>query len=162
MKISLALAGIVLIGTSVAACTGGDGGSGGDGADGGAGSTYCQDIAAARPTFESLSSGDLTKLEEGFATFHRLADEAPDGLEDQWKTLDDAATSVEEKIKEAGLTFDDLPDIQSGKIPEGVSVDKLTAFAADLQKLNNSAFADARADISKQAKDVCDVNLGAS
>lgn len=159
MKISLALAGIVLVGTSVAGCTGGDGGSGGDG---GADGSYCKDIAAAKPTFESLSSGDLSKLEEGFTTFHRLADEAPDGLKDQWKTLDDAATSVEDKIKEAGLTFDDLPDIQAGKIPEGVDVDKLTAFAADLQKLNNSAFADARADIGKQAKDVCGVELGAS
>ncbi len=162
MKISLALAGIVLVGTSVAGCTGGDGGSGGDGGDGGAGSAYCNDIAAAKPTFVSLSSGDLSKLEEGFTTFHRLADEAPDGLKEQWKTLDDAATSVEDKIKEAGLTFDDLPDIQSGKVPEGVDVDKLTAFAADLQKLNNSAFADARADIGKQAKDVCGVELGAS
>jgi hypothetical protein len=159
VKISLALAGIVLVGTSVAGCTGGDGGSGGDG---GADGSYCKDIAAAKPTFESLSSGDLSKLEEGFTTFHRLADEAPDGLKDQWKTLDDAATSVEDKIKEAGLTFDDLPDIQAGKIPEGVDVDKLTAFAADLQKLNNSAFADARADIGKQAKDVCGVELGAS
>ena len=159
MKISLALAGIVLVGTSVAGYTGGDGGSGGDG---GADGSYCKDIAAAKPTFESLSSGDLSKLEEGFTTFHRLADEAPDGLKDQWKTLDDAATSVEDKIKEAGLTFDDLPDIQAGKIPEGVDVDKLTAFAADLQKLNNSAFADARADIGKQAKDVCGVELGAS
>ena len=131
MKISLALAGIVLVGTSVAGCTGGDGGSGGDG---GADGSYCKDIAAAKPTFESLSSGDLSKLEEGFTTFHRLADEAPDGLKDQWKTLDDAATSVEDKIKEAGLTFDDLPDIQAGKIPEGVDVDKLTAFAAAIAK----------------------------
>lgn len=158
MKISLALAGIVLVGTSVAACSGGDGGSD---SGGGAGGSYCKDIAAAKPTFESLSSGDLSKLEEGFTTFHRLADEAPDDLDQQWKTLDEAATSVEDKIKDAGLTFDDLPDIQAGKIPEGVSVDKLTSFAADLQKLNNSAFADARADIAKQAKDVCDVDLGA-
>jgi hypothetical protein len=160
VKISLALAGIVLIGSSVAACTGGDGG--GDSSGGDADSPYCQDIAAAKKTFETLSSGDLSQLEEGFATFHRLADEAPDELKDQWKTLDEAATSVEDKIKEAGLTFDDLPEIQAGRVPEGVSLEKLTSFASDLQQLNDQKFTDARADISKQAKDVCDVSLSGS
>jgi hypothetical protein len=65
-------------------------------------------------------------------------------------------------MKEAGLTFADLPDIQSGKIPAGVEKEKLTAFAADLQKLNNEKFSEARAAIGKQASDVCDVELGNS
>ena len=155
MKISLALAGAVLLGTSLAACSGSDDGGGAD-------SSYCKDIKAAKPTFKSLASGDLGELEKGFTTFHRLADESPDGLKDQWKVLDDAASSVEDKLKEAGLTFSDLPDIQAGKLPEGVSVDKLTAFAADLQKLNNEKFAEARTEIGKQAKDVCGVELGGS
>jgi hypothetical protein len=155
VKISLALAGAVLVGTSLAACSGSDGG---DGAQG----SYCEDIKAAKPTFKSLASGNLADLEKGFTTFHQLADESPDGLKDEWKVLDDAADSVEDKLKEAGLTFDDLPDIQAGKLPEGVSVDKLTAFAADLQKLNNDAFAEARTEIGKQAEDVCGVELGGS
>ena len=155
MKISLAVAGALLLGCSLTACSGGDGG---DGAD----SSYCKDIKAAKPTFQKLASGDLANLEKGFKTFHQLADESPDGLKDQWKVLDDAASSVEDKLKEAGLTYADLPDIQDGKLPAGVTVDKLTAFAADLQKLNNDAFAEARTEIGKQAKDVCGVELGAS
>jgi hypothetical protein len=155
VKISLALAGAVLLGTSLAACSGSDGG-------GEAGGSYCKDIKAAKPTFTSLASGNLADLEKGFATFHRLADESPDSLKDEWKVLDDAADSVEKKLKEAGLTFSDLPDIQAGKLPAGVTVDKLTAFAADLQKLNNDKFAEARTEIGKQAKDVCGVELGGS
>jgi hypothetical protein len=155
VKISLALAGALLLGTSLAACSGSDGGDG-------SGSGYCKDIKAAKPTFESLASGNLADLEKGFTTFHRLADESPEGLKDEWKVLDGAADSVEAKLKEAGLEFSDLPDIQAGKLPEGVSVDKLTAFAADLQQLNNDKFAEARTEIGKQAKDVCGVELGSS
>jgi hypothetical protein len=155
VKISQALAGAVLISATLAACSGSS-----DGGDA-AGGSYCKDIKAAKPTFETLASGNLAELEKGFTTFHRLADESPDELKDQWKVLDEAADSVEDKLKEAGLTFDDLPDIQAGKLPEGVSVEKLTAFAADLQKLNNDTFAEARTAIGKQAKDVCGVELGA-
>lgn len=156
MKISLTLVGVALLGASLTACSGSDGG------DGDASSAYCQDIKTAKPIFESLTQGDLAQLEEGFATFHRLADESPDGLKDEWKTLDNAATSVESALKDAGLEFSDLAGIQEGTIPEGVDMTKLTSFAADLQKLNNTAFADARAEIAKQAKATCDVALGAS
>ena len=88
-----------------------------------------------------------------------MADEAPDGLDDQWKVLDEAASSVENSIKDAGLSFDDLPSIQSGQIPPGTDPTKLATFVTDLQKLNNSAFSDARADIARQAKDECGVDL---
>jgi hypothetical protein len=152
VKISPALAGVVLVGTSLASCSGSDDGGG----------SYCADIAAAKPVFTSLSDGDLTQLEKGFTTFHELADEAPDDIEDEWTTLDSAATKVEAALKEAGLTFSDLPKIQDGKIPEGVVPSKLAGFVAELQELNNSDFADARAAIGKQAKDSCDVDLGAS
>lgn len=155
MKISQTLASVVLLATTLAACSGSD-----DDARGGGG-TYCKDIAAAKPIFENLATGDLAQLEKGFETFHRLADEAPDDLKEEWKTLDEAATTIEGALKEAGLKFSDLAGVQKGTIPEGVDVSKLTSFAADLQKLNNPDFAAARAEIAKQAKDTCDVELGA-
>lgn len=158
MKISSALAATVLLGASLGACSGGDGGNDAGDAD----SSYCKALTAAKPTLDTLSSGDLGQLEQGFTTFHELADEAPGSLESQWKILDDAATDIETALKDAGLSFDDLPAIQTGDIPEGVDVAKLTAFAADLQKLNNQKFTEARADIAEQAKDVCGVDLGTS
>lgn len=155
MKIIPTFAAAIFVAATVSACSGGD-----DGDGGGAGGGYCKDIAAAKPVFESLSQGDLTQLEEGFATFHRLADQAPDDVKNQWQALDSAATSVENALKDAGLEFADLAGVQEGKLPEGVDMTKLTTFAADLQKLNNAEFSDARADIVKQAKDSCDVTLG--
>lgn len=160
MKIISTLAGVLLLGSSLAAC-GGDGSDGGDGGDR-TGGSYCQDIAAAKPVFEDLSQGNLAQLEKGFATFHELADKAPADLKDAWKILDDAATSVEEAIQGAGLTFSDLAGIQDGQVPAGLDVTKLTGLAADLQDLNSSEFSDARAKIADQAKDACDVELGAS
>lgn len=156
MKIFQTLASVVLVGSALAACSGGDAGGGGDAAGG----SYCKDIAAAKPVFENLASGDLAQLEKGFATFHQLAAEAPEDLKEEWKTLDDAATTVEGALKEAGLKMSDLAGIQQGTIPEGVDVTKLTSLAADLQKLNTPDFEAARAEIAKQAKDSCEVELG--
>lgn len=150
------LVAVVLLGTSLTACSGSDSDGGGN-----ASGAYCKDIAKAKPIFEDLARGDLAQLEEGFATFHRLADEAPADLKDEWRTLDDAATSIEKALKESGLKFSDLPSVQQGKVPEGVDLGKLTTFATDLQKLNTAQFDDARAAIAKQAKDTCDVELGA-
>jgi hypothetical protein len=152
----LTLAAVVLLGTSLTACSG----SGSD-EKGSTSGAYCKDIAAAKPVFQDLASGDLSQLEKGFTTFHRLADEAPADVKDQWRTLDDAASSIEKALQEAGLKFSDLPAVQKGQIPAGVDITKITTFAADLQKLNTAEFDDARAAITKQAKDSCDVELGA-
>ena len=156
MKLSPTLAGVVLLGTTLAACGGSDGGGGASGA----GSGYCQEIAAAKPVFDSLSKGDLAQLEKGFQTFHDLADASPGDLEDEWKILDSAATSIEDALKSAGIEMADLAGIQSGQIPEGIDVTKLTSLAADLQKLNNDEFTKARTAITEQAKSSCDVDLG--
>lgn len=154
MKIVQTLVGAVLVASGVAACSGGSSDSGGSG--------YCADIKAAEPTLDRLSSGDLSELQKAFTAFHELSDEAPEGLDDQWEVLDDAASSVEDSIEEAGLSFDDLPGIASGQIPPGSDPTKLAAFVAELQKLNDKAFSDARADIVRQAKDECGVDLTAS
>ena len=157
MKISLTIAGALLLGTTLTACSGSDGAS--DGGDGDS-AAYCKDIASAKPVFETLASGDLSKLEEGFKTFHQLADEAPGDVSDDWKKLDGTARSVEEKLKATGLKYSDLPAVSSGSIPEGVDITKLTSFVADLQKLNNDDVSDARTAIAEHAKKSCDVELG--
>ena len=157
MKISLTLAGVALLGASLAACSGG--GSDSTSSSGASGS-YCKDVAAAKPVFDSLSQGDLAQLEKGFQAFHDLAAEAPAELKDEWKTLDSAVTTIEGALEDAGIKMSDLADIQSGKIPEGVDVTKLTGFATQLQELNNDEFTKARNAIGDQAKKTCDVDLG--
>ncbi len=149
MKTPLALASAALIAATLAGC-GGD-----DGPD----SQYCKDLKAASTEFDSLSSSDVSKLDEAFKTFHELADEAPGEVKDDWTTLDKGITAVETALKDAGLKFSDFAELQEGKMPEGVDVEKLQGLATEFQKLDSAEFDKSSKAIEKHAKDVCKVNL---
>src|SRR6185312_9782616 len=86
MKLSLALAGTALLAGTLTACGGSGGGS--PSGNGGSGSDYCKDLKSASATFGSLSGGDTAKLDSAFATFHKLAGEAPGAIKADWKVLD--------------------------------------------------------------------------
>lgn len=150
MKISHALAGVVLLGTSLAACGGGDSAADSD---------YCKDIKTASKTFSNLDSGDIGKLGDAFKTFHQLAAEAPGTIEADWKKLDGAVTTVEDGLKDAGIKLSDLPKLQQGQVPKGIDVTKLQSLATDLQKLSDAEFEKASKAIEKHAKDECKVDL---
>lgn len=150
MKTPLALASVALV---AAATLSGCGGS--DGPD----SEYCKDLKSASKQFDSLSSSDVTKLDEAFKTFHSLAKESPGDVKDDWTTLDKGITSVEKALKGAGLKFSDFAELQQGKMPEGVDVAKLQGLATEFQKLDSAEFDKASKGIEKHAKDVCKVDL---
>jgi hypothetical protein len=142
--------------TTVLAGCGGGGGSGASG-------DYCSELKADKTYFESLngSSPDLSKLDQVFTRMHTLADDAPDEVASDWKTLDGAITTIENALKEAGLKPSDLAGLQSGQLPQGVDPSKLAALAPKLQALDGSKFSDAADAISKNAKDTCGVDLNA-
>lgn len=166
MKISLAVAGVVLLGSTLAACGGSDGSDGGGSTNGGdasgGGGDYCQDIKAAKKTFSGVTGSSAAGLEDAFATFHKLADEAPSDVKDDWKVLDEAATTIEDGFKEAGIKLSDLDDIQAGKLPEGLDASKLTSLATKLSDLTGQKFTDAQEAIAKQALADCKVDLKGS
>ncbi len=149
MKATLAIAGAVLLGTSLTAC-----GGGGD-----KDSAYCTDLESASKTFDTLDSGNIGGLEDAFKTFHQLADEAPDDVEADWKVLDDGITSVEKALSDAGIKFADFAKIQAGELPEGVDPTKLQGVASSFTQLSDEKFTDAGNNIQKHAKDACDVTL---
>jgi hypothetical protein len=155
MKISLTLAGVVLLGTSLAAC----GGSGDDGGGGGGGD-YCADLKKAQSTFADVSGSDFSALDSAIKTFHKLADEAPSDVAAEWKTLDGAFVKVEDALADAGIKMSDLADIQSGKIPEGADVSKLSSLGTTFSEISSDKVLDAQKVIEKHAKDECDVELG--
>jgi hypothetical protein len=156
MKIPMALASAVLLASSLAACGGGDGGSGG------ASSDYCKDLKKAKASFGDLSSGNLGDLDAAFKTFHKLADEAPSDIDEDWTKLDGALTTVEKALKDAGLTFADLAKIQQGEIPEGVDTTKLQGLASEMTKLSSADYEKASNAIETHAKKTCKVDLNAS
>jgi cytochrome c556 len=151
----MALASAVLLASTLAACGGGDGG--------GEDSAYCKDLKKASKTFGDLNSGDdLGALDEAFKTFHKLADEAPSDIDEDWKKLDGAITTVEKALKDAGLTFADLAKIQQGQTPEGVDTSKLQGLASEMSKLSSENFTKASKAIETHAKKTCKVDLNAS
>ena len=149
MKVTLALAGAVLLATTLSAC----------GGDGGAGSDYCKDLKSASKTFDNLDSGDVSGLDKAFSTFHSLADESPSDIKADWKVLDDGITSVEKTLEDAGVKISDFAKIQSGELPEGVDPSKLQEVASSFTKLSDEKFTTAADGIEKHAKDVCKVEL---
>lgn len=157
MKIPMALASAVLLASSLGACGGGDGGG-----SGGSSSDYCKDLKKAKASFGDLSSGNLGDLDAAFKTFHKLADEAPSDIDEDWKKLDGAIATVEKALKDAGLTFADLAKIQQGEMPEGVDTSKLQGLASEMSKLSSADYEKASKAIETHAKKTCKVDLNAS
>lgn len=150
MKMPLALAGAVLLGSTLVACGGGGGGEDSD---------YCKDVKKASKTFTDLSAGDVGELDRAFATFHKLADEAPGAIKSDWKTLDDALKTIQNALSDAGLKFSDLDKIQAGQVPANLDPSKLAALAPKLSKLNDANFSKASKAITDHAKNTCKVTL---
>ncbi len=122
---------------------------------------YCSELKSDKAYFDSIGSGtDASKIDEAFEKFHSLAKKAPDEVADDWKVLDDAITTVQKALKDAGVTFADLAKAEGGQLPKGVDPQKLAAIVPKLQALSNAKFKKASTAIEKHAKDTCDVNLG--
>jgi outer membrane murein-binding lipoprotein Lpp len=147
----------VLVSTSLVAGCGSSGDSGGSGAS----SSYCKDLKAAKADFGSLSSStpDFEKFGEAVAALHKLADEAPSEINDDWKTLDGALTALEKALDDAGMSFKDLGALTAGQLPEGVSQEDVQALAPKLQSAFGDDVTKASKNIEKHAKSKCGVDL---
>lgn len=149
-------AALIFAGSVLTACGGGGGSS--------ASGDYCSQLKSDKAFFAGFegSGSDLSNLDEAFTRMHTLADNAPDEVADDWKTLDGALTTIENALKEAGLKPSDLGGLQSGQVPEGVDAAKLQALLPKLEALSSSNVGEAAQRIADNAKDTCDVDLNGS
>lgn len=145
-KISATIVGALLIGSTMAGCGGGS-------------KAYCNDMKKADKNFSALDSGDFSKLDQAFKTFHTLAAESPSEIKPDWKILESAITAMEKGFKDAGIKFSDLTELQKGKIPEGVDLKKLTKLSTTMSQFSNAKFKKASDHIAKHAKEECKVNI---
>ena len=143
-----------LTATLLAACGGGGSSSSSSG-------SYCDELKSDKTYFESLSgsNADLSKLDTVFEKFHTLAAKAPANVSADWKTLDDAVTTLQNALKAAGIKPSDLAAMQNGQVPQGVDLQKLQALAPKLQALNSSDVSQAADKIAADAKKSCGVDL---
>ncbi|HEY3530655.1 MAG TPA: hypothetical protein VGK78_16025 [Nocardioides sp.] len=145
-----------LTATLLAACGGGGSSSTSSG-------SYCDELKSDKTYFDSLngSNADMSKLDTVFAKMHTLADKAPDNVSADWKTLDNAITTLQDALKAAGITPSDLASMQAGQVPKDVDPAKLQAVLPKLQALNSSDVSAAADKIAADAKKTCGVDLSA-
>ena len=130
---------------------------------GGGNDEYCSKIKDAKSEFGSLSGSPSAideRSERGFDVMHDLAKIAPDEVSDDWKTLDDSITKLEDALDKAGLKLSDLAKFQQGQVPKDSSAAKLKTLLEEISKINTSQLDSASTAIKKNAKDECDVELG--
>ena len=105
---------------------------------------------------EILGDGAADALLKALPIFRDLADEAPEDLRDEWKTVIDAVAGLQETLEDAGVdaaTFDrDHP-------PEGLSRADQEAIDAAARQLASEETVTALSAVDQQAKDVCGTPL---
>jgi hypothetical protein len=125
---------------------------------------YCSELKTDKAYFQGLSGtgSDAGKLDEVFQRIHSLAGDAPDNVSADWKTLDNAVTTLENALQQAGIKPSDLASMQAGHMPPGLDPSKLQALLPKLQELNSQQVSDAADRIAADAKKTCNVDLNGS
>jgi hypothetical protein len=133
----------------------------GDDGGGSAGGDYCEDLKAAKKELDSIGGGDFGSLQKTTERMHDLADEAPDEIKDDWEVLVEGIDKLVAALKAAGLTDEDMANLQSGQIPDGVDMEALQDLMTELELLETPEFQEASDNVNKHAKDECGVDLQA-
>jgi hypothetical protein len=119
---------------------------------------YCD---AYRQGQEQLSNFDVTSVDS--AQFDALQQEverikelAPPQVADDWETIDEALEEFESILDDADLTADDLGDVASGQIPEGLDPDELLELSTRLREFTSRTdFAAAGRAVNDDAETRC-------
>lgn len=143
------MAAVVAVATMVGSCTG----SGND--------DYCAALTDEQATLERLSSraGEPGSgaFGESVDVFERLADAAPEDLQDEWTTYVNAWHGLEDALDAAGV---DASVFRDGERPQGVGQDEYDAVRDAADKMRSQPVVDAALGIEQHATDVCGVDLG--
>ena len=137
----------------------------GSGSSGTASSAYCRQLDAAKSDFASLDAKDpdFSKLNDAIARFHTIAAAAPPAVASDWKTLDEAFSTLQKAFADAGISMKDLAAITRGQVPDGMTQTELLSLGSTLQStvgaMDNAKITAAGNHIEKHAKSVCHVDL---
>ena len=121
---------------------------------------YCDSLESAKSDIDALEAGDPGAFSAAFEAFDKLADEAPKEVEDDWAVMQDGVQEIEDAFEDAGLALDDLSEVMTGNIPEGVDLEKLQDLGTTLEELDSEEFNDATEAIEEHADEECGITLG--
>lgn len=122
---------------------------------------YCTELRSDKAYFQSLKGPepDLGRLDQAFTKMHVLAASAPPAVGQDWSSLDQAVTTIEDAFDDAGLDAADLVAMQDGEVPADVDLEKLSALAPKMEALSGPRVDTAAAHIAEHAHDECGVDL---
>lgn len=120
---------------------------------------YCEAVEDHQQELgEVLGDGTPTALLEALPIFRDLADEAPDDLRDEWRTVIDALEGLEQALDDAGV---DAATYDRDHPPAGLSQTDKDAIDAAARRLTSDQTVAALNGVDQQAKDVCGTPLQA-
>ena len=105
---------------------------------------------------EVLGDGSPDALLKALPIFEDLADQAPDDLRDEWRTVIDALEGLQQALEDAGV---DPATYDRDDPPEGLSQADQDAIDAAASELTSDATVTAFSGVDQQAKDVCGTPL---
>jgi hypothetical protein len=119
---------------------------------------YCKALSSDQKLFAEMDedASGLGLLSHR-SDLHRLADKAPDDLDDEWQTFLGAVDAFAATLHELGVKPADFVD---GKPPAGLSPSDRTRIANAASELSSQDVVVAANGIEQQAKDVCKLQLG--
>ena len=121
---------------------------------------YCESLDDAKADIDALDAGDPTAFASAFEKIREVAEEAPKEVEDDWDVLLSGVDDIESAFADAGLELDQLGDVMTGDIPEGVDMEKLSGLGETLQDIDGEEFNDATEAIEEHAEEECGITLG--
>lgn len=121
---------------------------------------YCDELEDVNEQVSEFQDGDFSSIEEVSAVFSDLGDKAPSEVEDDWATMEEAITLLEEGLDEVGLTMDDLEALSEGDIPENFDMTKMQEFGEKMEELDDPRFDEAGDNIAEHAEAECGIDLG--
>lgn len=144
----------LLLAVAASACSGSDkNASAGD---------YCSLLMKNQGSFSALGFDKLT--DEDFAKSRESVDQlqqaATGAVADDWATLGQALDGLKKAVDDAGVTMSDIPQLITGRAPNGLDPTRAQALVAELQQFaSNPELSKAAEGIQADAQKTCNVDL---
>jgi hypothetical protein len=103
-----------------------------------------------------LGDGAPDALLKALPIFRDLADEAPEDVRDEWRTVIRALEGLQQALEDAGV---DPATYDRDNPPEGLSEDDRDAIDTAARRLSSEDTVTAFSGVDQQAKDVCGTPL---
>lgn len=121
------------------------------------GADYCESVEQHQSSLgEIVGSGTPDALLRALPEFRELAEDAPDDLKDDWKTVIDGLAGLEQALDAAGI---DPATYDRAEPPGGLSDADAAAIDEAAAALAEPGFVNAFNGVQQQALDVCHTSL---